>query len=84
MLDYNMATNPYGLMAIVVVYVILVSFVASKYVQLKYAAFLLIVSAAHLSFIAHRHGCQGAALRNRVSPMLPSSKSGPVPASRSV
>ena len=85
MLDYNMATNPYGLMAIIVVYVVIVSFVASNYVQLKYAAFLLIVSAAYQSrcCLADWHGCQ-AALRYHVTPMLPGSNAGPVPVSRSV
>ena len=86
MLDYNMATNPYGLMAIIVVYVIIVSFVGSNYVQLKYAAFLLIVSADHQSrwCLAYWHGCQGAALRYHDSQMLPGSKAGPVLVSRSV
>ena len=74
MLNHNLATNPYGLMAIIVVYVVIVSFVASNYVQLKYAAFLLIVSAAHQSrcCLAYWHGCQGAALDT----LLPGARQG--------
>lgn len=76
MLDYNMATNPYGLMAIIVVYVIIFSFMASSFVQLKYAAFLLIVSAARQSWccLVDWHGCLQAAPRCHASGMLPGSK----------